>query len=93
MRDFLPRAARLHFILLFDWRHGKWGSFRDIWVKAINDLFSFGITDCKAAGPLAADCVNRLLFSAFRIQRCGEAVLLPREPALAGIIDSSGVTG
>lgn len=43
--------------------------------------------DGETVGPLAFDCVQYVFFFPGRIECGGEAVLLARDPAFAGVID------
>lgn len=83
-------------ILLLDGGNGQRGDLYGFGAIRVNDftaVLSFGtLTDGKAVGPLAVNCVERIFLLAGRVKSCGEAIFLTGEPAFAGIIYFSDIT-
>lgn len=86
--DFGPRFVGFPGVLLRELGDGERGDGVGAGVELIDDgaVFAATLAHGECFGPLSLDCVENFLLFACGVQRCGEAILLARNPPLAGVV-------
>lgn len=93
--DFLPGFVSFPGILLLEGGHDERGDGSGAGVVGVDyaAVFAAPLADGEGFGPLAFDGVEDVFLFVGGVQRCGEGVLLARDPAFAGVVDFGSVAG